>query len=310
MKSHILIALTFGGLSFGAGCVFVVGAAVIPFGAEAGIPGVQEDATLSVANLNAALQAAFNVDPLLFEQFEMATTATYADLRSVMCAVVEADLMDEPRLDVNLTPTEIAPNIKSVFLRLEVVVEGGVECLKGGLRSELRVGFIPFTAEQAESLKKKLNQDLSDLADAIVQIRFLIKEVHFQRNTGSGPVVANEVLADFYIAIVEPSIPNDPATPFVDGWLEIVPFFLLNTISPTTPQRFELDPDSPVTQAIKGVLLTPPTDGSPPMVLIVEASAELLPDQLALTPVTDSGIKLDAQPEIVINGLKVVEKQL
>ena len=51
-------------------------------------------------------------------------------------------------------------------------------------------------------------------------------------------------------------IPNDPETPFIDGWLEIVPFFLLNSISPTTPQRFELDPDSPVTAAINFVVGT------------------------------------------------------
>ena len=309
------------------GCALVEAAAELPFGAEAGIPGVSQTVTMDIDRVNAVLRQVSGLDEQSFQTLALPSEATFADLRDLLCEMVVNGFIDEPRLELeelNETGTPEPPrdstdeeptdppegsNVRGSRLLLALETPDGGSCNEGTVKVELSVDFVPFTAEQAASLKEKLNQDITQLADAIVQVRFLIRNIFFQRDVGTGPAPAPEMLSSFYIAIADPSIPDDPDTPFEDGWLELVPFFLLSTISEETPQRFELDPDSPVTQGIKDVILDPPPAGDP-AVLQVEAGLTIDSAQLEATPLRNSGIVLDVQPEIVINGLKVVEKQL
>jgi hypothetical protein len=125
------------------------------------------------------------------------------------------------------------------------------------------------------------------------------------QDTDTEALAANGALAYFHLALVEPDIIDDPRTPYADGWLELVPQFLLDSITEESPERFELDPDSPVTAKLLRVLLTPPETWAD-YTLTVEARVELSSDELVKTPLAGSGMIIHAQPEVVVDGLALL----
>jgi hypothetical protein len=80
---------------------------------------------------------------------------------------------------------------------------------------------------------------------------------------------------------------------------------LLDSISEETPQRFELDPDSGVTQKIKQTILDPPK-AEDDLTMGVEAFVAFKESELFNTPIEGSGFAFKMQPEITINVLKVL----
>ena len=111
------------------------------------------------------------------------------------------------------------------------------------------------------------------------------------------------------LLLASPTVSDNPDTPFDESIFELVPFFLLDTISPETPQRFELDPDSPITDEVKDRIANPPLHATN-ISLQVQAHLTLALDVLGGTALNGSGVRIDLQPEIVINALTVIAETL
>ena len=169
--------------------------------------------------------------------------------------------------------------------------------------------FAPWTVEQASQIREQLNTDLEKLEDAIVQIRFEFKRAEFIRDENGQSVRSNEALENFSLLLGDPTIVDDPETTRDESRFELVPFFLLDSITPETPQRFELDPDSEVTATVRAQIINPPSNPES-MTLRVEAVIELKNSSIESTKLEGSGVGLHLQPEIVINALRVITESL
>jgi hypothetical protein len=326
------------------GCAFIQSAATLIFG-EPDIPAVSTQALLDVATLNAAIQqqlANLGVPPTVASQIPLLPAdATYADVRGTLCIFDQVAGTEPARVAVEVPVADPTSNIRKLYVELAVVgpdgnpyqvgtyPAGSPACVEQPLKAAAFVEFVTFTAAQAEQIKKALNnQDFSDLKDAIKQIRFNFSQLHFQAGqfsnnctsvsnceTGgsciNGTCISaaarhNELLSDFELIMADPKLADDPETSYHDGEYALVPYFLLDTISQDTRQRFELDPDSSVTKSIKASVV----DTSTEQTLMVRVSVEIGGDNLIKVPLDQSGFVLSFQPEIVINALEVIASQL
>ena len=287
------------------GCAFIESAAEITVG-EPDIAAVEIESTVSLDQVNQALLGNLSEEQkIAAESLGLAfdSGATLLDLRSRLCELWKFGFYARPRLDIELTP-EDDPNLKGVKVRLEVPIAADAPvaaCLETGFTVRAIVEFVPWTAEQAAQVKEQLNTDLADLGDAIVQVRFAFSRLDFMRGEEAIP---SDLLEDFAIILIA-DVEDDPTTPYDDSRLSIVPFFLLDTISEETPQRFELDPDSLVTQSIKQTILEPPS-ANDELAMGVEAFVAFRESELNSTPIDKSGFVFKMQPEITINVLKVL----
>ena len=289
-----------------AGCAFIESAAEITVG-EPDISMVDIQATVSLDQVNDAFvgsltpeqRAAADGLGLVFD-----SDATLLDLRSRLCELWKLGFYQRPRLDVELTP-ESNPNIRQLTFRLEVPIAADAPvstCLETGFTARAIVDFVPWTADQAAEVKEQLNTDLSTLADAVIQIRFSFSQLGFMSNAEPLPY---DLVEDFAIVFTA-DIEDDPTTIYHEGRLSLIPFFLLDTVGEDTPQRFELDPDSPVTESIKQTILEPPSTDEDTS-LGVEAFVAFRESELNNTPLDGCGFVVNMQPEITINALKVIE---
>jgi hypothetical protein len=293
------------------GCAFVESAAEITVGAPE-LPPIAIDVVLTYSQVNQSIME--GLSPQAKQVLEAAglklkTTSTWLDLRNTLCTLTEKEILEAPRIEIGLDTPEGANNISSLVLLLEVITSSGESCKEATLASSAVLDFIPFTHAQAEKMNEQLNTDLASLKDAIKQIRFLFSRAEFVRMVNGKSEAANHVLTDFQLLLASPTVSDDPATPFNESAFELVPFFLLETISAETPQRFELDPDSPITDEVKERIANPPLHATN-ISLQVQANLTLALDVLGGTALNGSGVKIDLQPEIVINALTVIAESL
>lgn len=287
------------------GCAFIESAAEITV-QEPDIQPLTFNTKVTLDQVNNALfQGLPDEERILAESLGLLLPpgATYISLRSTLCELWKIGILPAPRVDVTVSGQN-DETLKSLVFRLEVPIGPDVPvatCLQTGFRAQALVEFMPWTPEQAAEVKAQLNTELSELRDAIVQIRFKFSQIDFLR--GDTPVTS-QLIEDFSITLGA-DIPDDPTTVFDDGRLLLVPYFLLGTVSPETPQRFELDPDSPVTTHIQDSIMEPPT-GTEAKTLGVEALVSFKESELANMPIEASGFALTLQPEIVINVLEVL----
>jgi len=320
---------TFAALALSAGllsapaCSFVEEAATLVLGADQGLPSIHTSATLETRHINNAISKALEVielpddiDPgqivlALEPTYQLDDTATWADVRAVLCRLARDGFLDWPSLEVAVDAINEG-QLHGIRMMLEVPVTDADDydaCMKGDLAGEMRGSFAPLAVTDIKAIEEQMGDGIATLSDALVQVRFLISTFSFYRPPLGGnaddATPDNAVLNDFHLAVVEPNIIDDPRTPYADGWLELVPHFLLESISETTPQRFELDPDSPVTNKLRGLLNQPP-DTWEDLVLTVEARAVMSGAELLDTPLAGSGMTIRAQPEVVIDGLQIL----
>lgn len=291
----------------GTGCAFVEDAAQVVLDEEMGLQRVEASATLDSGQFNKALDVLLVGLPP--NEWTLGSKATWRDVRTTLCALRDADLLEAPELEVQIPVGPGSSQMRDITMQLGVVpptaADGEeVPCGAGALSARMRVSFAPFAVDNLEEIQTQLGDNLSSLIDAVRQIRFAVGKVDFVCERGAGPEVANDMLADFHLAVVEPDIIDDPRTPFADGWLELIPFFLLDTISEETPQRFELDPDSPVTQKLKR-LLRQPAETWAEQTLTME-TVITIEGQALETALEGSGFAFWAQPEVVVDGLEVL----
>ena len=287
------------------GCAFIESAAEITVG-DPDIAAIEIESTVSLDQVNQALLGNLSEEQKIAAEglgLAFDSGATLLDLRSRLCELWKFGFYARPRLDVEIAK-EDDPNLKNVKVRLEVPIADDAPvsaCLETGFTARAIVEFVPWTVEQAAQVKDQLNTDLADLADAIVQVRFAFSRLDFMRGDEA---ITSELLEDFAI-ILTADVEDDPTSIFHEGRLSIVPFFLLDTISEETPQRFELDPDSLVTQSIKQTILEPPA-ADDDLAMGVEAFVAFRESELFNTPIDASGFVFKMQPEITINVLKVL----
>jgi hypothetical protein len=286
------------------GCAFIESAAEITIG-DPEITAIEIESTVTLEQVNDALFGGLSEQEKIAAEalgLVLSPDATLTNLRSSLCELWKVGSLSRPRVDVEIEKDDA--NLKNVKLRLEVPIAANASvtsCYQTGFTAQAIVSFVPWTIEQAAEVKKQLNTDLANLADAIVQVRFSFSRLDFMRGEES---ITSELLEDFEIVLTA-DVEDDPTTIFHEGRLSMVPFFLLDSISEETPQRFELDPDSGVTQKIKQTILDPPK-AEDDLTMGVEAFVAFKESELFKTPIEGSGFAFKMQPEITINVLKVL----
>ena len=295
-----------------ASCAFVESAAEITVGAP-DIPEFQIEVLVQHSQVNKALTESLPADAIALAEAQgwlMKPTATWLELRNTLCQLEKAGWLKSAKLEVTMDkPSTASDHISQVTLELSVVGAPLGKCTRGRLRAVAYLDFAPFSIAQAEQIREQLNTELDDLEDAIIQIRFMFERTELVRQQGGITVGANDRLQHFMLRLGAPNLEDDPETPNDESSFELVPFFLLDTISPETPQRFELDPDAAVTAEVRNQILNPPKRAAD-MTLRVEAIVELKDELLGATLLNGSGIALKLQPEIVINALRVLSEGL
>ena len=307
------VAMMAGALVAFGGCAFVESAAEVTVGAP-DVPQVETEARLTVERVNAALRAGFDenspdLPEVIYESALLHDGASWEDVRLVLCDAVKLGLLPLPRIDVVLEDGEASSsteNVKAAVLRLEIPVPNRemIECYRNPLRAVALVDFVPFTSEQAKQVEEQL-KGKATIDEVLVQIRFQFDRLAFERVEGGDVVTANGALQNFESVITDPLLSDDPETPFDEARFQLVPFFLLDSIGEETPQRFELDPDSPVTSSMRQAIAETTGSGPDARPLRIELVAELRATELPRTRVNGSGIVVRFQPEIVISVLQL-----
>ena len=183
-----------------------------------------------------------------------------------------------------------------------VFVPEASPCHTADLRISTEVEFVLISDATAERLTEVYAELGEELVNALEQIRFAFQVLHVRFSDDEDAVDFNVGLTDFRMALIDPDIPDDPNTPWDDGTLEIVPYFLLETISRETPQRFELDADSAVTESFRRTLLDLDTEQ------VFRLELDLLFEREGIEDRRLSGTSLDmvTQPEVVLDTLSLL----
>lgn len=277
------------------------------------IPDFEIEVVVTASQINSALKEDMPAAVATIAEQQgwlLNTKATWGDLRTSLCDLEKAGYIPDAGLAISMDkPEEASDHLAKVTLTLSVTGYEPGKCKEGRLMATASMDFAPWTVEQASQIREQLNTDLEKLEDAIVQIRFEFKRAEFIRDENGQSVRANEVLEKFSLLLGDPTIVDDPETSRDESRFELVPFFLLDSITPQTPQRFELDPDSEVTATVRAQIIDPPSNPES-MTLRVEAVIELKTSSLVSTKLEGSGVGLHLQPEIVINALKVITESL
>ncbi len=296
--ARMLIVVGVVALSFG-GCAFVESATELTF-SEDSLPAVEEHALMTVSEINEQLESSSSSAGV---SLTVSESSTWADLRDTLCNAAAYGGLDGPKLVFDRTPS--VPNLTNLELVVEVDHPGGdAPCTLGGIHISVMVDFIPFTTDQAQNVRDSLNTDVEELEDAILQMRFRFDALGLMVGDRSDESIVNdrnELLDHFLVELSDETIEEDEATPFPDAALDLVPFFLLRTIQPNNPQRFELPKAHPVTASLIDAIVNP---GSKALKLHLDTRID--PTQLERIPVDNSGIAIDFQFEVVISVLNSI----
>ncbi len=205
-----------------------------------------------------------------------------------------------------------------------------------GMRIEASVDVALLDEKKAQNLAKQLQQASPDAAvEAIVQLRLRFFELKlFQNGDTLGadgkPVVVDvtssldnlSMILTETTGLLPPDLEgphsletmDDPsAQPGADGkvaqvpykgprWVKVLDGSDVDRITPTTPQRFEIDPNVPYTLKLKEGLV----EGKPSALRLVTRLSIARPDLYVLR-FDGAGIEVDLQPEVVLSVLQLVK---
>lgn len=171
-----------------------------------------------------------------------------------------------------------------------------VDYCKGfrGVKLEARVQFELLDA----ATSKKVVELLADTSpDAIVQIRAQFSKLAFYQKDAAGKKTeTNQLFSGYELGVSSPGGGDDTV---------IVEHRFLSSITPTDPQRFELDRFAPFTSTIKANVLK----GQGQWLEVFQRLA-VPQGNLYSVRLGNAGIDLDFQPEIVISAIEVAKGQL
>ncbi len=162
-----------------------------------------------------------------------------------------------------------------------------------GMRLEASIDMQLLNTDNAAKIKKYLSRNSMD---AIVQIRAQFFKLMFYRLSGKDKVNEDKLFSGFKLGLQDTT--GQASTVLLDERY-------LTKISPTTPQRFELDPYAPFTASIKQSVLAGKEQWVQVFLQLDVAQKDLYSMHLSGT-----GVDIDFQPEFVINAIEVAKDQL
>lgn len=199
-----------------------------------------------------------------------------------------------------------------------------------GMQIEASVDVELLNEKKAAELASQLRQASPEAAvEAIVQLRLRFFELMlFQAGDGGEEEDVTERLDEFEMIIAQPTgeLPDNLAglssSPTVDDpdgatdengdivqvpytgphWVKVLEGRFIKSILPGKPQRFEIDPNVPVTQALKDQLVA----GEASSLRLVNRIRVRRPDLYELR-FDGAGIAFDVQPEVVLSVLQLIK---
>lgn len=178
-------------------------------------------------------------------------------------------------------------------------------CQQGGACAALcPEGFEGMTFESEAELEfldqqkaEEIRDQLSEASpDAISQIRLRFYELALVQEVGGVSVNGNERLSYFEFGVYDRE---------TDNGTTIIPDGYLDTISATTPQRFELDEHSAFMHDLKAKILA-----AQAVRFSVIMKLAIPQHQLYEIDVGRSGFRVDMQPEVVVSVLEAAKSQI
>lgn len=184
-----------------------------------------------------------------------------------------------------------------------------------GMRLEASVTLQLLDDKKAANLASQLRQARPDAArEAIVQLRLRFYEMKlYQKGAdGSEEDVTHRIDdLEMVIATASGELPlafEGQQSVAVDAdagwahWAKVLEGRFLDRIAPSSPQRFEIDPKSPLSEEFKDLLLA----GKATSLRLVTRLAVSRPDLYELR-FAGAGVEVDVQPEIVLSVLQLLK---
>lgn len=165
-----------------------------------------------------------------------------------------------------------------------------------GMKMEARIDFQMLDAAKVKKLKEFLSDKTS--TDAMLQIRAQFFQLEFFETVAGAPDGKTQSIVELFTdsQMGLSSLSGDDDTVVVEQRY-------LPLISPTTPQRFELDPHAVFTHRLKQAVVDAQD------AVWVQIFEKLAIPQKNLYGITlgGGGVNIELQPEFVINALEVVK---
>lgn len=162
-----------------------------------------------------------------------------------------------------------------------------------GMTFESNVELQLVTPEMAAEIKDQLAQLTPD---SIVQIRFLVYELELFQETDTGEIISiHPWIEDFELKLAD-SDGNE---------VVIIKDRYLDSIDPETPQRFDVDVDSPFTTSLKENILA-----GEAVSIIVSQGMRVPQYNLYDVQIAGAGLNVQIQPEIVVSVVEVVKSKI
>lgn len=161
-----------------------------------------------------------------------------------------------------------------------------------GMRIDMTVPVVLVDEAQAATIR----DSLSDVdADSIVQIRFRFNEFTLFHEVGGAEVAVTHLFEGVGIRVMDES--GEQVTLVEPGYLP--------PITEEEPQRFDLDSQSELTGSAKGQLLE-----AKPIRMTFLVQMWVPQSHLYEIDIDRAGVRIDIQPEIVINVLEAVKSKV
>ncbi len=172
-----------------------------------------------------------------------------------------------------------------------------------GVRLQARVWFNLINADASAKIHDIMNGQ--DNPDMIAQIRLQFSKLDFVQtyvDPATGATQTQNVdglFSGYELGVGSAYLPGDPTA--VDDDTAIVKQRYLASISPDTPQRFELDPTSDFSLKLRTAIVS----GAQVWVAVYQ-NIDVPEQNLYAVRMNGGGVDLDFQPEIVISFVKTV----
>lgn len=166
-----------------------------------------------------------------------------------------------------------------------------------GMKIEARLQYQLLDEATAKRIRATLSDQTS--AAAIVQVRLQFSRLnYFEPAPGDpkGKISITKLFANSELGLASEGGGDDTV---------VVTQRYLGKISPTTPQRFEIDPKAPFTRATKEAVLA-----AKPKWLEIFQRIDVAQANLYALTLGGGGVELEFQPEFVISALEVAKSAL
>lgn len=287
MKTSLLLLLA---ASPAAGCAFAESAGQLPIG-DPDIPLIQQQFLWpSVDELTGISDQTLSAIPGFPKSLNGGTFAHLQGSMAIAGKCSEVADLDEG-LNEQINYVHVAITSCTGDPRCDDICEGKPY----GMSFEAEVNLVLIGEEQAKQIKEQL-KDFSEVkSTAIAQMRLQIGELQFFQKVDGTTENLNHLLGDFSLVLA-----NDDGEEVL-----IVKHEYLASISPETPQRFDIDSGNPVTQKLKDAII----QGQPTSLSVVLSMA-IPQENLYEMGFEGGGVNLQVQPEAVISIVEVAKSKL